>query len=354
MNNLMDLRLLEYDSEIDKYVQLESIVVPILEEKLRQAEITPMQIAHRIKTKESVAEKLERKPNKYPTVTKMMDLLGVRIICYFSNQVDQIAEIIRSILKIDEKNSIDKRKTLEPNTFGYLSLHYICSIPNGEGYPEELTRLKFEIQIRTVLQHTWAEIEHDLGYKTEFGIPKELRRNFSRVAGLLEIADEAFLQIRQSFQEYELDVRERIANDTADDMHLDLVTLRAYLELSKTMQGLLAEIAAITNSIVVETSPESYILNLEFFGVHTLGEMNEFVREGYDNAVFLARKALANVELDEVSSVAGLHYLCRAHLVNGDYDEMQLMNYYMLGEGTENRAKQQTKNILRIRRDIRK
>ena len=63
----------------------------------------------------------------------------------------------------------------------------ICSLPKDKGYPEELTEYTFEIQFRTVLQHAWAEIEHDLGYKTEFGIPLDVRREFSRVAGLLEI-----------------------------------------------------------------------------------------------------------------------------------------------------------------------
>ena len=52
--------------------------------------------------------------------------------------------------------------------------------------------LKCEIQIRSVLQHAWAEIEHDLGYKSELTIPKEVRRSFSRLAGLLELGDKEF------------------------------------------------------------------------------------------------------------------------------------------------------------------
>ena len=257
MDNLMELRLLEYDTEIDNYRKLEPIVISILEDKLREAGIRPMQIAHRVKTRESVAGQMERKPDKYTSLRKMTDLLGIRIICYFNDQVDQIAELIRQSLVIDLKNSVDKRELLEPTAFGYLSLHFICSLPEDSGYPNELCDLKFEIQIRTVLQHTWAEIEHDLGYKTEFGIPRKVRREFSRVAGLLEIADESFLRIRSFIRDYEIDVRNKITNDEAAEMPLDLVSLRAYLELSKTMQRIQQPKGSIPRTKVIIDTPKS-------------------------------------------------------------------------------------------------
>lgn len=349
MNSLLELRLSEYDSNIDRFRELETIVINLLEEQLKKANIRPMQIAHRIKTRESVAGKMERKPDKYSSVLNMTDLLGVRIICYFSDQVNQIADLIRSCMVIDPKNSVDKRKLLDPTSFGYLSLHCICSLPKDAGYPEDLCSLKFEIQIRTVLQHTWAEIEHDLGYKSEFGIPRDLRRNFSRVAGLLEFADEAFLQIRQNIVEYENQVRERITNDEADDMPLDLVSLKAYLEFSKTMQSLISDIAALSGSVVVEVSPEQYLHYLEFFKIRTLGDLNRFVHEEYEDAVSCAKRTLDNIQLDEVSSIIGLYYLCRSRLIHGDYTEEQLMRYFMLGEASEKKAKRQTGLILRLR-----
>jgi len=349
MDNLMELRLAEYDDIIDDYKQLSDIAVGLLEKSLEEAGQKPMQISHRIKTKESVAGKMERKSDKYPSVHNMRDLLGIRIICYFGYQVDEAAALIQNILVIDPEHSVDKRKSLDPTAFGYLSLHFICSLPKDHGYPERLCNLQFEIQIRTILQHTWAEIEHDLGYKTEFSIPRHVRREFSRVAGLLEIADDAFLRIRNTINDYEQEVRTRIANDTANQMQLDLVTLRAYLELSGNMRNLLTDIAAITHSRIVETNPESHLQNLAFFKIQTLGDLNAFVLKWYGRAVEFAKRTLRSIELDEISSVAGIYYLCRACLVHGNYDEGQLMEFFRLNESSEKRAKQQTGHILRMR-----
>ena len=352
MNELAELRMEEYNRLSEKYKKLEAITVELLEENLKNKDLRPMHITHRIKTADSSIGKLERKPDKYKNLSALNDFLGIRIICYFTDQVDESASIIEKLLDVDTELSCDKRELIAPTTFGYLSLHYICSLPKDGRFPEELCDLKFEIQIRTILQHTWAEIEHDLGYKTEFSIPRNLRREFSRVAGLLEIADETFLRIRNSIQEYEAEVREKISTDTADDMSLDLVSLRAYLELSPNMHALLDDIAAINGSKILDTDPESYLQLLSFFNLHTLGELNTFVAEGHEDAVYFAKKALTDAGLEELSSIVGLYYLCRARLVRGEYNKRQLMVYFVLGESTEKRAEQHANYILKLREEL--
>jgi ppGpp synthetase/RelA/SpoT-type nucleotidyltranferase len=107
------------------------------------------------------------------------------------------------------ENTIDKRKTLSPNVFGYLSVHYVVSFDKNRLKKKafaDYKDIRFEIQIRSILQHAWAEIEHDLGYKSEIEVPDEIRRKFSRLAGLLEIADSEFISLRDISKNYALDV----------------------------------------------------------------------------------------------------------------------------------------------------
>jgi hypothetical protein len=75
--------------------------------------------------------------------------------------------------------------------------------------------MKFEIQIRTILQHTWAEIEHDLGYKTQNSVPNHIRRKFSILSGTLELIDGAFIDIKDSLNEYVKVIKKKISEDTS-------------------------------------------------------------------------------------------------------------------------------------------
>lgn len=138
--------------------------------------------------------------------------------------MDEIAGVIEKEFNIDTENSIDKRATMEVDRFGYLSLHYIVSLSeertNLTEY-KEFQNIKFEIQIRSMLQHTWAEIEHDLGYKSSVGLPNHIKRDFSRVASLLEIADKEFLNIKNSLEKYQMDVGENI-QETLSDQNIEI------------------------------------------------------------------------------------------------------------------------------------
>ena len=129
-------------------------------------------IIHRIKEQNSLAGKLHRKGDKYTSLSDITDILGFRIICYFADDVDAIAQAVAESFDIDWENSIDKRHALDINSFGYMAVHYICSIKKDAPLPEELKNKRFEVQMCSLLQHAWAVMNHDLGYKTKFGIPQ--------------------------------------------------------------------------------------------------------------------------------------------------------------------------------------
>jgi putative GTP pyrophosphokinase len=91
------------------------------------------------------------------------------------------------------------RELIEEERFGYQSVHYLVRIKSNRARLAEYERFGraiTEVQVRTILQHAWAEIEHDIQYKSTTAIPVEIRRRFMLVAGMLEIADREFQAIQ--------------------------------------------------------------------------------------------------------------------------------------------------------------
>ena len=321
----------DFGEIIGKYEAL----APIVEERMQSVlcdKNCPMmyQISHRIKTAESIRGKLERKPEKYTAISDLRDILGFRVVCFFQEDIDRIAEKISGGFRVDRKLSTDKRSLIDPTSFGYLSLHYIIALPDSEGYPEDLCNLWFEVQIRTILQHAWAEIEHDLGYKTEFGVPRVVRRNFSRAASLLETADDVFANIRQMLTQYKQEVVSSIENDQATELYLDDITITEFTSRSRKYLSLLGEIAAITGASITEVNPEGQLPQLNFLGIRTLGDLVKMIDREHDTAIRLAEEKLRNTELEEISSTVAYYYLYRAMLVNSDFSPERIKEFLSL------------------------
>ena len=346
----MNKRNRELSEIIGKYEAL----APIVEERLEKVlcdKNRPMmyQVTHRIKTVESIKGKLERKPEKYTEISDLRDILGFRIICYFQEDIDLIAEKIAGGFRVDRKLSTDKRNLIDPTSFGYLSLHYIIALPDDEGYPEELCNLWFEVQIRTILQHAWAEIEHDLGYKSEFGVPRVVRRNFSRAASLLETADEVFTYIRQMLAQYKKDVVSSIENDQAGELYLDAITITEFTSRSRKYLSLLGEIAAITGANITDANPEGQLPQLSFLGIHTLGDLVDMIDREHDTAIRLAQEKLKDTELEEMSSTVAYYYLYRAMLVNSEYSPERIKEFFSLATKDKKSIERNTRWIMDAR-----
>ncbi|MEC3905750.1 (p)ppGpp synthetase [Tamlana sp. 2201CG12-4] len=224
---------------VESYIENKSIyevlaikVKDLLEELINDEGINVHHITCRAKDVEKLDGKLKRKNNKYSNIEEITDLAGIRIITFFEDDVDKIADIIEREYEVDRKNSIDKR-ALESEKFGYMSLHYVASLTKQRLRLTENKKFKgkkFEIQVRSILQHSWAEIEHDIGYKGEFAIPSFAKRSFSRIAALLEIADIEFIRLRNQLQEYGENVSENL-DKNSESILLDKISL---LELVKS------------------------------------------------------------------------------------------------------------------------
>jgi ppGpp synthetase/RelA/SpoT-type nucleotidyltranferase len=142
---------------------------------------------------------LHRASHQAPDPLRMVtDMAGVRVITFFPKTVLDIDAVIRERFPVIERD--DKTEFREaPSSFGYRSIHYLVEMAPGQLESPDLRwyqGLVAEIQVRTILQHAWAEIEHDIQYKSVRATPPAIRRRLAAVAGLLEIADREFQAIR--------------------------------------------------------------------------------------------------------------------------------------------------------------
>ena len=342
-----------YDEIADKYREVEDIAKKQLLSELGSSNISVMQLQSRIKSWESVEEKLIKKPERYEKVEDLTDLLGIRVICFFLSQIDDAALAIKRLFDVDTEHSEDKRLSIPPDAFGYISLHITCRLKKNMGYPEELTNFTFEIQLRTILQHAWAEIEHDLGYKTVLEVPRDVRREFSRIAGLLEIADNSFEKIKDSISEYEAEILDRIRTDTADQMTLDIYTLNYFMEHSNAMQKLYDDMAGITGGRIVYVGAEEYLRILMEMGVESLGDLRNLVSIEHDHMLKLLKRSLNYSDLEEITSNAALFYIVRARLIWGGYTDKEIRDIYYRSSGDKKAAENSAKMIEELREELR-
>lgn len=185
--------------------QLESRLAAVL----RDARVPVHFVSSRVKTRDSLARKLARPDKTYRALWDVTDLVGLRVATYFEDVVEEVARLVEREFAVDFRHSTDKLRFADAGRFGYRSLHYVCALPGAHGLGEHF---RFEIQVRTALQHAWAQVEHDLGYKPSAEVPAAIRHRFSRVASLLEIADQEFVAIRRELSTYQAQVQHALAH----------------------------------------------------------------------------------------------------------------------------------------------
>lgn len=196
--------VISYEKRRHKYLDLVKEVENILRESLKENDISFHSIKSRVKSVESFKEKAAREKYNDP-INEITDLAGFRIITLFEKEIHQISDIIKKLFKIDYNRSEDKSDLLDADKMGYKSIHYIAELSEERVLNTNLEiflALKFEIQIRSILQHAWAEIEHDRNYKFKGKLPKNLQRRFYALAGMLEIADREFNTLSEEVDKF--------------------------------------------------------------------------------------------------------------------------------------------------------
>jgi len=240
----------EYLKVFSFYQELAASAKRIADEALKRRFIQVHSIESRAKDPSSFGRKASKPSKQDPSrpmysnpLEQITDLAAIRIITFFPRTIELIDEMVKEEFCVIEQ--FDKGEALlEEERFGYKSVHYLVTLNKvREGLPEyqQFKKAKIEIQVRTILQHAWAEIEHDIQYKSSASIPRDIRRRFMSLAGLLEIADREF----QAIQDADRALTERaeglINEGKLDKVEITPAALKTYLDRRLGPDGRMSE-----------------------------------------------------------------------------------------------------------------
>lgn len=172
--------------------------------------INYLSVSARAKTVKSFSAKANKcrsdgSPKYADPLNEITDLIGARVITYIPESVNRVCEIIKTEFNVVEE--LDKGAEIRARgLFGYASKHFLvrlspqrCMLPEYSAVGDRV----FEVQVRTAVQHAWAEFEHDVRYKVD--IPPERKPEFDRrfllAAALIEMADNEFAEIDRLYRE---------------------------------------------------------------------------------------------------------------------------------------------------------
>lgn len=155
-------------------------------------------VTGRVKTKESILEKCElRSVDPSRIAEEIQDIAGLRIMCQFTDDIDEVIQIIKQRRDMKVVKEVDYISNIKDS--GYRSYHLIIEYPvqliSGE------KKLFAEIQIRTLAMNFWATIEHSLNYKYRGEYPKEIRERLRRAAEAASMLDNEMSEIRDEIRE---------------------------------------------------------------------------------------------------------------------------------------------------------
>lgn len=255
----------------DRYVAFERAhpnaaedFIEAIESVLSDAGLTYDRVSARMKQWRSLRTKASKRTPSgelvYPHPWEdIHDLIGVRITTLHSTEIPEIIEALRDQFIVIR--SVDKAaQTRIAGDFGYGSHHLILEVDDRVEELASYQGFQFEVQIRTVLQHAWAEFEHDIRYKRSGQkLDPRVDRAFTLAAGLIELADQQFDQIA-AIQE----------PDGSPNLDVELT--------AKTLPGIIAMIVG-TRFPQSRTADYSFLDELlDAHGVETVSQLRELLR----------------------------------------------------------------------------
>ncbi len=167
---------------------------------------------------------------------QLTDIVAARVVTYYQDDVQVVVEALNKALEIDLHKSVNKREKLEAIEFGYTSVHLIVRAKRSWSTSPRYSALRnrwFEIQVRSILEHAWAEIEHEVVYKSGIKYPPPIKRRFARIAGAIEMLEDEFLALRR-YQQVLIDrYKDLYTNGRDGEIEIDSARLIALLECER-------------------------------------------------------------------------------------------------------------------------
>ncbi|MCK1386411.1 RelA/SpoT domain-containing protein [Bradyrhizobium sp. 21] len=263
------------DEVLPNHERLMPIVQSLLESMVQKEKIEYLSVTGRVKNRDEALRKITSKQYREPHL-QLTDLSGIRVVTFLEAQVIAISDVVRQLFEVDKGNSLDRTKTLGLDRLGYRSTHFVCTLGKRRApLPEyaALGELKFEIQVRTVLQHAWAELAHDSSFKFTVALPSKIERKLNLYSGMLEIVDAGFDEISKEIDNYRASLEHKTINQISD-AEIDSISLQRFIEESSIALGLPLESA---NADVLSDE-------LRLFGVKTIGGLQQLLTPEFEQA----------------------------------------------------------------------
>jgi putative GTP pyrophosphokinase len=278
----------EYDNKYELYSEFGECLIDDLHDIVLKYERLNIEfITGRVKDKASLNLKISSKSN-YESLANVTDVLGVRIVTAYKNEIPFIIRKIRETFDIDEENT-NTNESKSDSEFGYSSYHIIVSNAKDKDCKTsdpKFKNLKAEIQVRTILQHAWANISHKIDYKAKQKPDSPYRRKLFQIAALLELADQEFSSVREEIIKSQKSLLPTSQDKFSDDIII-FDTLQAYIFQSTTCNTLDSKIADITFSALHYNldSIEKNLTQIEKLNIKSLNELDTKLRDLSNNIV---------------------------------------------------------------------
>ncbi|MGY2065348.1 GTP pyrophosphokinase [Blastococcus sp. SYSU DS0619] len=301
MGAVADAWLAKYRSQFHHYEEAAELARQQIVDATSGRPLSIQLITARAKNPDAAAEKIKRRGYGRPAQL-MDDIIGVRIITLYEHSVADVARRLRSRFEVDEARSGDKAKELGLREVGYRSNHLVIRVRRTGLAPVSaiLERTRIEVQVRSVIAHAWAEIEHSLRYKVGVGVPEELLRRFDALAGTLELVDREFSSIEAATVDVVNRLKGRYAGGEAHDDELSTVQLLACVSAAR------ADMRPLGPHKLALEIEEAFRLAkvLKLAGVCTVGQLVQEIASGEVQSVIRKYAALdpANFEPEEASA----------------------------------------------------